>query len=244
VASDCVPAAGRTTAADRVPAAGRGTPAGGGVLRGVIMDWGGVLTSPIPEAMRSWLDADGIDQDSYTAVIRPWLRGAYTPDGESNPVHALERGECTPAEFEQLLASRIVRLDGGPVPAEGLLARMFAAALPSGAMHDLLRQLRAAGVRTGLLSNSWGAGDYPRHLFPVLFDAVVISAEVGMRKPEERIFRHAASMIGLQPEECVFIDDIEANVVAAEALGMTGVLHAEPGPTAARLAGLLGLPLG
>jgi putative hydrolase of the HAD superfamily len=213
-------------------------------LRGVITDWGGVLTSPIPDVVRSWLDADGIDRASYTAVVRPWLLGAYAGADEGNPVHALERGECTPEEFEQLLASRIVRLDGGRVPAEGLLTRMFAAALPSDAMHDLLRQLRGAGLRTGLLSNSWGAGDYPRHLFPVLFDAVVISAEVGMRKPEERIFRHTAALIGLEPEECVFIDDIEANVTAAEAIGMTGVLHTKPGPTAARLADLLGLPLG
>jgi putative hydrolase of the HAD superfamily len=236
------PAADHTSpGGDRVgPAASRG------LLRGVITDWGGVLTSPIPDSVRSWLDADGIDHDSYVSVIRPWLGAAYAGEGngQGNPVHALERGECTPEEFEQLLASQIVRLDGGRVAAEGLLARMFAAALPSAAMHDLLRQLRAAGVRTSLLSNSWGAGDYPRDLFPVLFDAVVISAEVGMRKPEERIFRHTAARIGLAPEECVFIDDIEANVAAAEAIGMTGVLHTEPGPTAAHLAGLLGIPLG
>jgi putative hydrolase of the HAD superfamily len=80
-------------------------------------------------------------------------------------------------------------------------------------------------------------------LFPELFDAVVISAEVGMRKPEERIFRHAADLLGLAPEECVFIDDVAANVTAAEAIGMTGVLHTQPGPTAARLASLLGVPL-
>ena len=74
----------------------------------MIMDWGGVLTSPIPDSVRSWLDADGIDHDSYVSVIRPWLHAAYTGDGEGNPVHALERGECTPEEFERLLASQIV----------------------------------------------------------------------------------------------------------------------------------------
>ena len=74
-----------------------------------------------------------------------------------------------------------------------------------------------------------------------LFDAVVISAEVGMRKPEERIFRHAAGLLGLNPAQCVFIDDIEADVEAAEALGMTGVLHTDPAATAGRLAELLGL---
>jgi putative hydrolase of the HAD superfamily len=84
--------------------------------------------------------------------------------------------------------------------------------------------------------------DYPRHLFPGMFDVVVISGEVGMRKPEERIFRHAAGLLGLDPAECVLIDDIEANVRAAEALGMTGVLHTEPAATAAGLASLLGLP--
>ena len=58
---------------------------------------------------------------------------------------------------------------------------------------------------------------------------VVISAEVGMRKPEERIFRHAAELLGLAPEECVFIDDIEANIAAAEAIGLVGVHHRERG---------------
>jgi putative hydrolase of the HAD superfamily len=106
----------------------------------------------------------------------------------------------------------------------------------------VLRAVHDAGVRTALLSNSWGLADYPRDLFPGLFDAVVISAEVGMRKPEERIFRHAADLLGVAPAECVFIDDIQANVVAAEALGMTGVLHTDPAETAARLGELLGLP--
>ena len=50
---------------------------------GLLIDWGGVLTSPIPDVVRSWLVADEIDHDSYTAVLRPWLRGAYTPDGET-----------------------------------------------------------------------------------------------------------------------------------------------------------------
>ncbi len=95
-------------------------------------------------------------------------------------------------------------------------------------MHAALLAVRAAGLRTGLLSNSWGMSDYPRDLFPSLFDAVVISGEVGMRKPEERIFRHAAGLLGLDPAECVFVDDIEVNVTAAEAIGMTAVLHTDP----------------
>jgi putative hydrolase of the HAD superfamily len=207
----------------------------------VITDWGGVMTRPLADTVNDWIHADRIDRDSYTAVMRLWVAQAYG-DGDSNPIHALERGECTEAEFEHLLAAELRHLDGRPVIADGLLARMFGASALEAAMLDLVRSLRRAGKRTALLSNSWGAGDYPRHLFPELFDVVVISCEVGMRKPEERIFRHTAALLGLEPRECVFIDDIEANVAAAEAIGLVGLHHSAPGPTADRLAHLLRLP--
>jgi len=71
----------------------------------------------------------------------------------------------------------------------------------------------------------------------------VISGEVGMRKPEERIFLHAAGLLGLDPAECVFIDDIQVNVTAAEAIGMTAILHHDPAATLTRLGELLGLAL-
>ncbi len=209
----------------------------------MITDWGGVMTNPIGETMNAWLEADGIDRASYVAVMRPWLRQAYATDGQTSPVHALERGECALEEFEQLLAGLLVRFDGQPVVAEGLLTRMFAATILDQAMVDLMRALRRAGVRTALLSNSWGGTGYPRELFPEMFDAVVISAEVGMRKPEQRIFRHTAELLGLAPGECVFIDDIEANVLAAQALGLTAVQHQESWLTVERLTDLLGVQL-
>jgi putative hydrolase of the HAD superfamily len=212
-------------------------------LRGVITDWGGVMTNPIAEAMNAWLDADGIDRASFAAVIRPWLKQAYGEVGDTSPVHALERGECEHEEFERLLADRLVRFDGQPVVASGLLNRMFAGSIMESAMRELMSALRKAGVRTALLSNSWGGTGYPRDLFPEMFDVVVISSEVGMRKPEEEIFRHAAALLGLEPEECVFIDDIEANVLAAEAVGLVGVHHHEASRTAERLGELLGIQL-
>lgn len=218
-------------------------PATGRSFHGVLTDWGGVMTGPIIDTVRAWLDAERIDYDSYTAVMRPWVQAAYRADGGANPVHALERGECTVAEFEQALAARLVCRDGRPVIADGLLSRMFAASTRSDPMYQAIRAVRDAGLRTGLLSNSWGEGDYPRHEFPGMFDAVVISAEVGMRKPEERIFHHAAGSLGLDPGDCVFIDDVEANVAAAQAVGMTGVLHTDPVATVAQLTGLLGVQL-
>jgi epoxide hydrolase-like predicted phosphatase len=207
-------------------------------LRGVITDWGGVMTNPILESVDAWLKADGIDRESYVTVMRQWVKQAYG-GGDTNPIHALERGEWSNDEFEAALAAELLTLDGGPVGASGLLTRMFAASKLDDAMVTLLRRLHAAGVPTGLLSNSWGGG-YPADLLGELFDAVVISAEVGMRKPEPRIFLHAAGLLGLQPDQCVFIDDIQANIDAAQELGFTGVLHTDAGDTAARVADLLG----
>lgn len=212
-------------------------------FQAVITDWGGVMTNPIPDTVKAWLDAENVEYEHYAAVMRPWVVSAYDESGNSNPIHALERGECTVEEFERALAGRMYCRDGQQVAAAGLLARMFAASTPCDPMYAAVYALRKAGLRTGLLSNSWGMSDYPRHLFPALFDAVVISAEVGMRKPEERIFLHTARLLGLAPSECVFIDDLPANVAAAQAVGMTGVLHSDPAGTVARLTELLGLSL-
>jgi putative hydrolase of the HAD superfamily len=233
-------AAGESAAGE---SAADGRAGSGPRLRGVITDWGGVMTNPIAQTVDTWLEAEQIDRESYHAVVRPWVTQAYGADEGENPVHALERGERPNEDFEAQLAARLVDINGLPVSAVGLLKRMFAASVLDVAMQDLLRALRRAGLRTAMLSNSWGAGDYPRHLFPELFDAVVISCEVGMRKPEERIFRLAAELLGLEPAECVFIDDIEANVLAAEAVGLVGLQHHQTGSTVERLSELLGIPL-
>ncbi len=212
-------------------------------IRGVITDWGGVLTTPILTTVQAWIQADGIDWNSYRTVMRAWVSAAYAPDAGRNPIHALERGECSGAEFEQVLAAQLFRLDGGAVAAEGLLQRMFAASARVPAMYEMIRALRGVGLRTALLSNSWGCDEYPRADFPDLFDTVVISGECGMRKPEEEIFRHTVEILGLEPGQCVFIDDMEANVAAAVACGMTGVHHIETAQTVAALKDLLGVAL-
>jgi putative hydrolase of the HAD superfamily len=216
----------------------------GSELRGVVTDWGGVLTTPVLTTVRAWVQADDIDWNTYAAVMRPWIASAYQQEALQNPVHALERGECSNAEFEAMLAAQLKTTGGGPVVAEGLLKRMFAASLPVPAMYEMIRTLRRSGFGTALLSNSWGRDEYPRADFPSLFDTVVISAEVGMRKPEPEIFKHAVATLGLEPRECVFIDDVEANVAAAVACGMAGVHHTDAATTARELEALLGVPLG
>jgi putative hydrolase of the HAD superfamily len=215
-------------------------------MRAAIFDWGGVITQPIRDTVLDWIAADQIDWDTYVAVIGPWLTDAYDQhiehdghDGHAksgvNPVHALERGECAVADFERLLADRLVTTTGGKVIADGLLARMLSAERPDPVMYQVVRDLRRAGVRTALLSNSWGNGTYPRQDFPGLFDAVVISGDVGMRKPEPRIFLHTAGLLNVAPAECVFIDDLEPNVRAAIGCGMTGMHHTAQADTLVRL---------
>lgn len=209
-------------------------------VKAVITDWGGVLTSPLADAVEVWLTADRIDVERYKTVMRAWVKQAYDGDG-TNPVHGLEDGSLPTPEFERLLAAELLTVDGGPVEAAGLIARMFGAFAPVEPMYDALHAVRAAGARTALLSNSWG-NEYPRDLFAELFDAVVISCEVGMRKPDERIFRHALDLLGLDAAECVFIDDIEHNIRAAQALGIRGILHTAPDTTIAELRGMGLLP--
>ena len=159
-----------------------------------------------------------------------------------NPAHALERGEIDVPDFERQLAARLRTRSGRAVPAEGLLARMFAGFRRQRPMVDVVRRVRAAGLKTALLSNSWGM-DYDRADWGELFDAVVISGEVRMRKPEPRIYLHCARQLGVEPQRCVFVDDLPPNVAGAVAVGMVGVRHVTAEQTMAELEALLRIPL-
>ena len=211
-------------------------------VRGVIIDWGGVLTTPLREAIAGWVAAEDIDTDGYRELMREWFVRAYAEDGTVSPIHGLEDGSLPAEEFERTLAERLRTRGGTAVAAEGLLQRMFAGFEPVEEMYAALRKARAAGVRTCLLSNSWG-NTYPRERFGEIFDEVVISSEVGLRKPDPAIFQHALDLVGLPPQECAFIDDIEHNVRAAEELGIVGVHHTDAGSTVPRLERLLGVSL-
>jgi putative hydrolase of the HAD superfamily len=119
---------------------------------------------------------------------------------------------------------------------------MFAGIAPSDSMLGLVARAKEAGLRTAVLSNSWG-NEYPMQGWDELFDAVVISGEVGMRKPEPRIFQHVLRLIDLSADECVFVDDLPHNVTAAVRLGFVGVLHRSYDETAHELEAILDLRL-
>ncbi len=210
-------------------------------LRGLLVDYGGVLTNPLSEFIGNWVRTDGIDPDRFADLMRRWLG----PDADRSPIHDLETGRIDAVEFERLLAVELGT--DGPDPAQArraaaTLTRMFAGMRVEPSMLGVLRVARAAGLRTGLLSNSWGL-DYERDGWDTLFDAVVISGEVGLRKPDPAIYALAADRMDLPPEQIVFVDDLRPNVRAAVAAGMVGVQHVDVSTTVDELEILLGRPL-
>jgi putative hydrolase of the HAD superfamily len=208
-------------------------------FRGLLLDYGGVMTTSMARAFAAFAMDAGVDPARFKAVIDE----AYGGGDPHGMVAGLERGTTSLAEFERWLADRLSPGAVRPIEAEGLRERLFAALAPDPAMSAAVARARAHGIRTALVSNSWGDGGYERERFGELFDAVVISAEVGLRKPDREIFLLTADRIDVPPEECVFVDDLLHNADGARAVGMEAVVHRSAEFTVPRLEGLFGVPL-
>lgn len=207
-------------------------------LTALVVDFGGVLTTSMADSFAAFVHGEAVDGAHLHEVL-------FANYGEGSLVHGVETGRVTMEEFERELATRLRTRSGDPVAAEGLVSRMFAGARADTRMINAVRKARESGLRTGLLSNSWGNRDsYRFEHFDTLFDAVVISGEVGLRKPDPEIYALAAREVGVPPSACVFVDDIAANVRGAVAAGMVGVHHVETGTTLEELEALFGIALG
>lgn len=202
-------------------------------MNGLIVDFGGVLTTNVFQSFKQFAEAEGLDRDA--------IKRAFKEDREALALlRRLEKGELTAPEFEPLFAERI-GVGGDRV--DGLVERLFAGVGPEDRMLGAVKKSRDNGIRTGLISNSWGGSGIHYEGTPLdeLFDAVVISGDVGMHKPQPEIFQLGAEKVGVAPEDCVFVDDLRENCAGAEAVGMTAILHRGPDSTLPELSRLLGL---
>ena len=201
----------------------------------VLFDYGGVMTGPVGDSIRAWHSADGIDPASFTRTLKQWL--SRTVNWET-PIHQLETGALSIEEFERIFAAELTTVDGAAPEAAGILGRMFAEMRPDPVMFELVEELRSCGIKVGLLSNSWG-NTYPRAEIDALFDPVVISGEVGLRKPHAAIYQHAVEQLGLPAGRVLFVDDAEPNIIGAQSVGLRALLHTSPRCTRAALAALV-----
>lgn len=196
----------------------------------LVVDYGGVLTSAVWPAFAAFCEREALAPET----VRELFRG----DREALALlRGLETGEVAEADFER----RFADLLGGVEPA-GLIDRMFADLRPDEPMIGAVRAARAAGVRTGLITNSWGLGIYERAPTD-LFDVAVISGEVGLHKPQPEIYLLACERLGVEPAAAVFVDDLRENCAGAEAVGMTAVRHRDSAETIAALERTLGIGL-
>ena len=182
-------------------------------LEALLIDWGGVLTTSMLAAF-----------DAFQAREGPDVRRAFIED--PSVLADLECGRIDLATFERRMARRL------DVPAEGLAARLTRDIRPDPAMRAAVAEHRAQGIRTALVSNSWRAEDYD---VDELFDAIVLSGEFGVRKPDPEIYLEATRRLGVAPEACVFVDDLGGNLKPAKALGMTTIRHVAAAQTIAEL---------
>jgi putative hydrolase of the HAD superfamily len=190
-------------------------------IEAVVSDFGGVLTTPLLNAFAAFQDEAGIS----AATLGEAMRARAGGDGEIS-LFKLERGEIGEDEFLDDLAAGLEPLLGHRPHLHHFRSTFFGALHPNGEMIELMRELRGRGLRMAMLTNNVREWEpLWRSMLPVeeIFETIVDSAFVGVRKPEPRIYELTLERIGMPAEACLFVDDVPDNVAAAEAAGMRAV---------------------
>jgi haloacid dehalogenase superfamily, subfamily IA, variant 3 with third motif having DD or ED len=208
------------------------------VIEAIVSDWGGVLTSPLFGAFARFQERAGIPLETLGVA----MQRIAERDGE-NPLFGLERGELTEADFLADLGAVLSTELGRPVAMEGFADHYFDGLDANEPMLDWLRSARdGSGLRLALLTNNVREWEPRwRAMFAVdeLFEMVVDSAFVGVRKPDPKIYEIVLERLGLPAGSCAFVDDLEHNCVAAAELGMHAVWFRDTDQAVAELEALL-----
>jgi putative hydrolase of the HAD superfamily len=189
--------------------------------RAVISDFGGVLTSPLAGAFSAF--------EAHSGVPLAELGRAMAAEGIRrgvNPLFELEIGRLTEAEFLAGLSGQLSRQLGRDINLDGFGERYFADLEPNARVIEYMRELGSRGYRLAICTNNVREWEPRwRAMLPVdeIFDVVVDSAFVGVRKPAAQIYELTLQRLGVAPQDAVFLDDIEINCDAARAVGMTAV---------------------
>lgn len=209
-------------------------------LKAVVFDFGGVFTDSPFHAFTAYAGKIGASDEQLSDIVF----GGYGVDGD-HPWHQVERGEITLEKAREdimaLGALQDLKVDIWEV--------FMAMSENGGGLREELvayvRTIRASGLATGIITNNVVEfRDHWRSMLPVeeLFDFVVDSSEVGIRKPNPAIFLKALEIGGYSPEQIIFLDDYQGNVIAAEALNIRSILvDGDGAKTVADLDAVLGL---
>jgi putative hydrolase of the HAD superfamily len=211
-------------------------------LRAVVSDFGGVLTTPLLAAFAAFQDDSGISPENLGLAMREGLA-----EGEELPLFKLERGEISEDEFIERLEDGLESILGHRPHLHHFRHKFFGALDPNEEMIELMRELKASGLKMAMLTNNVREWEpLWRSMLPVdeIFETIVDSAFVGCRKPEGRIYELTLERIGMPAEACLFVDDLEVNCEAAEKAGMKAVHFRENGQAIAEIRAALGLPQG
>jgi putative hydrolase of the HAD superfamily len=190
-------------------------------IQAVVSDFGGVLTTPLMGSFLALQDEIGISPENFGKAIR----AAGDRDGE-NPLYALERGEITEEVFVERLSDGLEPLLGHRPQLHSFSEMFFAALQPNLPMIELMRELKAEGLRMAMLTNNvreWEPRWRPMLPVDEIFETVVDSAFVGVRKPEARIYELTVERLGLPAESCVLVDDLAVNCEGARDAGLQAV---------------------
>jgi putative hydrolase of the HAD superfamily len=191
------------------------------MIEAVISDFGGVLTSPLLDSFAAFQDSSGISLEQLGLAMGEILMR----DG-AHPLFELETGRMTEKEFLRSLAEQLTHQLGRSVELHGFGEAYFEHLHPNQGMIEYMRDLSRRGYKLAICTNNVREWEQLwRAKLPVdeLFDVVVDSAFVGVRKPEPQIYELTLERLGVSAEAALLIDDIELNCDAARALGMEAI---------------------